>query len=246
MGNDEVNYAYAAVVIVVSVLGALVVLRYLGPLGRPLPEPPFNVSLVNVSGVGDRLYVNITISDCRVRPLGGSVEVYLGDRVVGYSTFNATCGINTVSLPLQPQLVGSEARFAVNVSLGDRGYVISYFERLVTAVMSLRPVNVTFEDGEPLLFLSYVSPFPVMISAGQVTYINYNLSALALSGCVTPRALAPAGQGTVKLQLLNCSYEDLSALRPGDVYQIRALANVTYISPYGNVTQEVGLLGYQG
>lgn len=246
MSESSLNYVYAAVVILVSVLGALVVLKYLGPLGRPLPKPPFNVSLDNVSGVGDRLYVNLTISDCQVRPLAGSVEVYLGDRPVEYGSFNATCGLNTVVLPLQPQLVGAVARFAVNVSLGDRGYVISYFERLVTAAMSVRPVNIIFEDGRPFLALSYVSPFPIVVSVSQVTYINYNLSVLVLSGCSSPRESAPAGQGTVELPLLNCTYKNLRALAPGDVYQVRALANVTYLSPYGNTTQEVGLLGYQG
>jgi hypothetical protein len=246
LSNDDINAVYAAVAIAVAVLGALVVLKYMGPLGRPLPEPPFRVSLVNVSGVGDMLYVNLTISDCVVRPSGGEVEVYLGDSLMGYGSFNATCGPNVVVFPLQPRLVGADARFVVNVSIGDRGYVLSYFERLVTAAMSLRPLNVTFEDDGEFLFLSYVSPFPLEVSASQVTYINYNTSVLVLSGCNTTRALAPAGQGTVKLQLLNCSYEDLSALRPGDVYQVRALANVTYLSPYGNVTQGVGLLGYQG
>ena len=238
--GELAELAYSALVIAVAVLGALAASKYVGP-PRPLLRPPFSVSLLNVSGVGASLLVNVSLEGCSRPPQWGTVVLELGGSELSEAPFRPRCGVNEVSLPLPPRAVGRPATVVVNLSLGGGAYVVSAFQRYVEAEEGLWPAGVE-TNGTPVLLLKYVSPFPEVVSVGGVYYINYNASAIVLGNCSSEApAFAPAGEGYLSLTL-RCSYENLGELG-NYTFQVRGAAYVTYLSPYGNETEVVGLLG---
>jgi hypothetical protein len=95
-------------------------------------------------------------------------------------------------------------------------------------------------------YVSYITPFRAEVSLSDVILINVNRSSTVFGFSCNSTRSAFVGPGTGYLALpLACSYENLGVFSPGDVYQVRGLINVTYFTPYGNYSEEVGSIAYQ-
>ena len=246
--DGEPSLLYAALVIVVAVLGGLTAVKFLPPrLFGPVP-PPLYVNVTNITGVGDRLLLSLNITQCHVKPKGATVLIELNGRVIEEASLSeVSCGSNNLTMGLSPYLVGRSAIVVVNLSLeGGRGYVLSYFLRYIYAAESFKIVNISLVNGAPVAYVSYITPFRAEISLSDVVLINVNRSSTVFGFSCNSTRSAFVGPGTGYLALpLACSYENLDVLSPGDVYQVRGLINVTYFTPYGNYSEEVGSIAYQ-
>ena len=246
--DGEPNFFYAALVIVVAVLGGLTAVKFLPPRLFGLVPPPFYTNVTNITGVGDRLLLSLNITQCRVRPESATVLIELNGRVIEEASLSkASCGSNNLTMDLSPYLVGKFAIVVVNLSLeGGRGYVLSYFLRYIYVAESFKIVNISLVNGTPVAYVSYTTPFWTEVSLSDVILINFNRSSIVFGFSCNSTRNAFVGPGTGYLALpLACSYENLDVLSPGDVYQVRGLINVTYFTPYGNYSEEVGSIAYQ-
>ena len=246
--DGESNFFYAALVIVVAVLGGLVAVKFLPPRLSGLTPPPFYTNVTNITGVGDRLLLSLSITQCRVKPESATVLIELNGRAVEEASLSeVSCGSNNLTMGLSPYLVGKFATVVVNLSLeGGRGYVLSYFLRYIHVAESFKIVNISLVNGTPVAYVSYTTSFRTEVSLSDVVLINFNRSSIVFGFSCNSTRSAFVGPGTGYLALpLACSYENLDVLNPGDVYQVRGLINVTYLTPYGNYSEEVGSLAYQ-
>ena len=153
--DGELNFFYAALVIVVAVLGGLVAVRFLPPRLSGLVPPPFYTNVTNITGVGDRLLLSLNITQCRVRPESATVLIELNGRAIEEASFSeVSCGSNNLTMGLSPYLVGRPAIVVVNLSLeGGRGYVLSYFLRYIYAAQSFKIVNISLVNGTPVAYV---------------------------------------------------------------------------------------------
>jgi len=246
--DGEPNFFYAALVIVVAVLGGLVAVKFLPPRLSGLVPPPLYVNVTNITGVGDRLLLSLNITQCHVKPKSATVLIELNGRAVEEASLSeVSCGSNNLTMGLSPYLVGKFAIVVVNLSLeGGRGYVLSYFLRYIYAAESFKIVNISLVNGTPVAYVSYITPFRTEVSLSDVVLINVNRSSTVFGFSCNSTRSAFVGPGTGYLALpLACNYENLDVLSPGDVYQVRGLIHVTYLTPYGNYSEGVGSLAYQ-
>jgi len=246
--DGELSLFYAALVIVVAVLGGLVAVKFLPPRLSGLIPPPFYTNVTNITGVGDRLLLSLSITQCHVKPKSATVLIELNGRAIEEANLSEVgCGSNNLTMGLSPYLVGRPAIVVVNLSLeGGRGYVLSYFLRYIYAVESFKIVNISLVNGTPVAYVSYITPFRTKVSLSDVILGNVNRSSIVFGFSCSSTRSAVVGPGTGYLALpLACNYENLGVLSPGDVYQVRGLINVTYLTPYGNYSEEVGSLAYQ-
>jgi len=246
--DGEPSLFYAALVIVVAVLGGLVAVKFLPPRLSGLVPPPLYVNVTNITGVGDRLLLSLNITQCRVKPEGATVLIELNGRAIEEASFSRVgCGPNNLTMGLSPYLVGKPATVVVNLSLeGGRGYVLSYFLRYIYAAESFKIINISLVNDSPVAYVSYITSFRAEVSLSDVVLINVNRSSTVFGFSCSSTRSAVVGPGTGYLALpLACSYENLDVLSPGDVYQVRGLINVTYFTPYGNYSEEMGSLAYQ-
>jgi hypothetical protein len=241
--DGEPRLFYATLIIVIAVLGGLAAVKYFPPRLSGLVPPPLYVNLTNVSAQGDRLTISLNVSRCLIKPDAITVLLLLNDKVVEEASLSSpSCGANNLTVYLSPYLVGRYAAIEVNATLGGRGYVLAYFVRLIEAPEVFRFVNVSFVNGTPLVAVYYDFPYTFNLSVLELQDINSNNSALILYNCNSTRPIhAEAGEGYL-LVPLRCSYVNIRGMTPGAVYSLRGAVYVTYYTPYGNFSYEVGLI----
>jgi len=241
--DGEPRLFYATLIIVIAVVGGLAAVKYFPPRLSGLVPPPLYVNLTNVSAQGDRLTISLNVSRCLIKPDAITVLLLLNDKVVEEASLSSpSCGANNLTVYLSPYLVNRFAMIAVNASLSGKGYVLAYFGRLIEAPEVFRFVNVSFINGTPLVTVYYDFPYSFNLSVLELQDINSNNSALILYNCNSTGPIhAEAGEGYL-LVPLRCSYVNIRGMTPGAVYSLRGAVYVTYYTPYGNFSYEVGLI----